>query len=184
MSLKKLLILDRDGTINKDSKGYSYNMRSCSLFTDVYKLFEMIDTIVNICVVTNQSGIGRGFYKESEMHEFNAQINKLIKTKTNHNGINKFFFCPHKPSENCECRKPKNKLIIEALNFYNCDAKDAILIGDKISDCIAGISAGVDSFLIHRENEISDLSEESNSIKKINSLDSQLLFPHLIKDLG
>ena len=74
-------------------------------------LFETIDTIINICVVTNQSGIGRGFYKEKEMHEFNDQINKLIKSKTNHNGINKFFFCPHLPSDNCDCRKPKNKLV-------------------------------------------------------------------------
>ena len=117
MSSKKLLILDRDGTINKDPNGYSHDMRSCSLFEDVYKLFETIDTIINICVVTNQSGIGRGIYKEKQMHEFNSQINKLIKLKTNHDGINKFFFCPHKPSENCDCRKPKNKLVIEALKF-------------------------------------------------------------------
>ncbi len=179
MSSKKLLILDRDGTINKDKYGYSYDMRSCSLFDDVYKLFEMIDTIINICVVTNQSGIGRGFYKEEDMHEFNAQINKLIKLNTNHNGIDKFFFCPHKPSEECECRKPKNKLVIEALKFYDCDAKNAILIGDKISDYHAGISAGVDSFLLQRENEIFDSSKNFKLINTIKSLDSNLLKPYL-----
>tara|TARA_B100000242_G_scaffold289353_1_gene259056 strand:- start:1471 stop:2019 length:549 start_codon:yes stop_codon:yes gene_type:complete len=182
MSSKKLLILDRDGTLNKDHNGYSHDMRSCSLFDDVYKLFEMIDTIINICVVTNQSGIGRGFYKESQMHEFNAQINKLIKLKTKHNGIKKFFFCPHKPSENCECRKPKNKLVIEALNFFNCEAKNAILIGDKISDCIAGISAGVDSFLLQRDDQIVDYSKDLKPIKTIKSLDSNLLHPFLSKD--
>ena len=182
MSSKKLLILDRDGTINKDEFGYSYDMRSCSLFEDVYNLFETIDTIINICVVTNQSGIGRGFYKENEMHEFNAQINKLIKLKTKHNGIDKFFFCPHKPSEKCECRKPKNKLVLKALNFYNCDAKDAILIGDKVSDYIAGISAGVDSFLLQRNSEIFEFPEDFKSIKIIKSLDSELLYPLLRKD--
>ena len=182
MSSKKLLILDRDGTLNKDHNGYSHDMRSCSLFDDVYKLFEMIDTIINICVVTNQSGIGRGFYKESQMHEFNAQINKLIKLKTKHNGIKKFFFCPHKPSENCECRKPKNKLVIEALNFFNCEAKNAILIGDKISDCIAGINSGVESFLLQREEKIFVNHKDLNSIKIIKSLDSILLNPFLVKD--
>ena len=182
MSSKKLLILDRDGTLNEDKNGYSHDMRSCSLFGDVYNLFEMIDTIINICVVTNQSGIGRGFYKEKEMHEFNAQINKLIKLKTKHNGVNKFFFCPHKPSDNCDCRKPKNKLVIEALHFFNCEPKNAILIGDKISDYIAGTSAGVESFLLQREDQISDNHKDLNSIKIIKSLDSILLYPFLVKD--
>ena len=181
MSSKKLLILDRDGTINKDPDGYSHDMRSCSLFADVYKLSETIDTIINICVVTNQSGIGRGFYKEKEMHEFNSQINKLIKLKTKHDGINKFFFCPHKPSENCECRKPKNKLVLEALDFYNCEAKNAILIGDKISDCIAGISLGIDSYLLQRGSEKFGFSKDFKSIKIIESLDSDLLHPFLLK---
>ena len=179
MILKKLLILDRDGTINKDKCGYSHDMRSCSLFADVYKLFEMIDTIINICVVTNQSGIGRGFYKEEHMHEFNTQINKLIKLKTNHDGIDKFFFCPHKPSDDCECRKPKNKLVIEALRYYKCEPENAILIGDKISDCLAGISVGVDSFLLQRENEIFDYSKDYKLIKTIKSLDSNLLNQYL-----
>lgn len=181
MSSKKLLILDRDGTLNKDEKGYCHDMRSCSLFADVYKLFEIIDTTINICVVTNQSGIGRGFYKEEEMHEFNAKINKLIKLKTKHNGINKFFFCPHKPSENCACRKPKNKLVIEALNFYNCEAENAILIGDKISDCVAGISTGVESFLIQRGEKNSECTKELKSIRTIKSLNSSLLNPYLFK---
>ena len=181
MSSKKLLILDRDGTINKDPDGYSHDMRSCSLFEDVYKLFETIDTIINICVVTNQSGIGRGIYKEKQMHEFNSQINKLIKLKTNHDGINKFFFCPHKPSENCDCRKPKNKLVIEALNFYNCEAKNALLIGDKISDCIAGISVGVDSYLLKRGSQNFGSTKDLKSMKIIKSLDSDLLHSFLLK---
>ncbi len=182
MGSKKLLILDRDGTLNRDKYGYSHDIRSCNLFLDVYNLFETIDTIINICVVTNQSGIGRGFYKEKDMHEFNSQINKLIKLKTNHDGINKFFFCPHKPSENCDCRKPKNKLIIEALNYYNCDAKNAILIGDKISDCVAGINTGVESFLLLRGKKIFERTRKYEDINIIKSLDSHLINPYLCKD--
>lgn len=182
MSSKKLLILDRDGTLNKDKNGYSHDMKSCSLFVDVYNLFEMIDTIINICVVTNQSGIGRGFYEEKDMDKFNAQINNLIKLKTNHNGINKFFFCPHTPSENCDCRKPKNKLIIEALKYYDCDAQNAILIGDKITDCIAGINTGVESFLLLRGKKKFEISKDFEGIKVIKTLDSYLLHPYLYKD--
>lgn len=178
MSLKKLLILDRDGTINKDQNGYSHDMRFCYLFEDVYKLFESIDTIINICVVTNQSGIGRGFYEERDMHIFNAQINRLIKSKTKHNGISKFFFCPHMPADNCECRKPKNKLVLQALEYYDCDPKDALLVGDKLSDCIAGINSEVDSFLLVRGHQKINYLK-NDSFKIIKSLDSKLLYSFL-----
>ena len=182
MSSKKLLILDRDGTINKDQNGYSHDMRFCYLFEDVYKLFESIDTIINICVVTNQSGIGRGLYEEKDMHRFNAEINRLIKLKTNHNGISKFFFCPHIPTDNCECRKPKNKLVIQALDYYDCDPKNALLIGDKLTDCIAGINSGVDSLLLVRGHQNMNYLKKNASFKIIKSLDSKLLYSFLCKE--
>ena len=150
---KKLIIFDRDGTLNKDPKGYTHNKSQCELFEDVYRFFSAIDTFFNICVVTNQSGIGRGFYSEKDMHEFNKEINKLIRLKTAHRGIDNFFFCAHLPSQNCNCRKPNNGLIVEALEYFKCNPNEAILIGDKISDCQAGLKTGVLSILINRNTE-------------------------------
>ena len=84
------------------------------------------------------------------MENFNAEINRLIKLKTNHRGIDRFFFCPHMPSDNCSCRKPNNGLILEALKYFKCKPNEALLIGDKISDCEAGSSAGILSLLLDR----------------------------------
>ncbi len=169
---KKLIIFDRDGTLNKDPKGYTHDKSQCELFDDVYSFFSSIDTIFNICVATNQSGIGRGFYSENDMHEFNKEINKLIRLKTLHRGIDHFFFCPHIPSQNCICRKPKNGLIINALNFFKCYPNEAILIGDKIADCQAGLSSGVLSILLNRDSENIDLDNyKDKKLIYCNSLD-------------
>lgn len=171
---KKLLILDRDGTLNIDEEGYSYSIRSCILFDDVYKLFSSIDTLINICVVTNQSGIGRGFFNSRDMQKFNERINSLIRSETKHKGISKFFFCPHLPTDECECRKPKKKLIIEALNFFNCDSKDALLIGDKESDYLAGSNAGVESLLLIRSEEEYKIKQHARKFNIIKSLDDNI----------
>ena len=87
------------------------------------------------------------------MHNFNLEINKLIRKKTNHRGIDSFLFCPHQPSENCNCRKPKNLLIKKALKKFDSDAEESILIGDKMSDYEAGVSTGIKSFILCRDNE-------------------------------
>ena len=139
---KKLIILDRDNTLNLDLEGYTNDKTKCKLFDDVYEFFNSIDTFINVCVITNQSGIGRGYYTREDMHEFNAEINKLIKINSKHRGIDRFFFCPHIPSDKCDCRKPGNALVKDALNYFKCKPNEAILIGDKITDCEAGFRTG------------------------------------------
>ena len=127
---KKLIIFDRDNTLNLDETGYIHDKSKCKLFDDVYDFFSSIDTFINVCVVTNQSGIGRGYFSVKEMEIFNEEINKLIRFKTNHRGIDHFFFCPHTPFDKCNCRKPNNKLIFKALNFFKCKPHEALLIGE------------------------------------------------------
>ncbi len=175
---KKLIIFDRDGTLNKDIDGYIHDKSKCELFDDVYSFFSSIDTLFNICVATNQSGIGRGFYSENDMHEFNKTINKLIRLKTLHRGIDKFFFCPHLPSQNCNCRKPNNGLIKKALRYFKCHPNEAIVIGDKISDCEAAIKTGVLSILLNRNSKNLRIVEDKRFIY-CNSLNLKSLGKHL-----
>jgi len=173
---KKLIIFDRDNTLNIDSFGYAHDKTKCILFEDVYDFFNSIDKLINICVVTNQSGIGRGYFSLKEMNEFNEEINNLIKIKTIHRGIDQFFFCPHLPSDKCDCRKPKNLLIRKALKHFNCHPNEAILIGDKVTDCQAGISAGVLSVLLNRLNRDSiNLKLENPQIIITDSLNLNFL---------
>lgn len=161
---KKLIIFDRDNTLNIDKKGYSHNISQCVLFDDVYNFFSSIETFINICVVTNQSGIGRGYFSLKEMNNFNSEINKLIRANTKHRGVDHFFYCPHIPSDNCDCRKPKNLLVKKALLYFKCKSDEAILIGDKLSDYEAGISAGVLSVLIRRNSENHEIENNKNII--------------------
>ncbi len=175
---KRLIIFDRDNTLNLDNFGYIHDKSQCRLFDDVYEFFSLIDTFINVCVVTNQSGIGRGYFSVHDMENFNEEINKLIRFNTSHRGIDRFFFCPHIPSDMCNCRKPKNGLIKEALKYFRCKPSEALLIGDKISDCEAGLSSGVLSLLIDRNLQSLDNSKNSKFMK-CNSLKIENLKKYL-----
>ena len=168
---KKLIIFDRDGTINLDTNGYSHIKSQCKIYEDVFSFFSALDTNINICVVTNQSGIGRGYYSEKEMHEFNSEINKLIRLKSMHRGIDHFFFCPHIPSDKCNCRKPKNQLVKKALEFFKCKPYEALFIGDKLTDFQAGTSAGVQSIIIDRDKSLDSVKLRNLEVKSFSSLD-------------
>ena len=175
---KKIIIFDRDNTLNIDEFGYVHNKTKCELFEDVYDFFSLIDTFINVCVVTNQSGIGRGYFTVQDMENFNEEINRLIRFKTNHRGIDRFFFCPHVPSDMCNCRKPNNGLINEALKYFKCKPSEALLIGDKVSDCEAGLSAGVLSLLIDRNFQSLNNAKKSKFIT-LNSLKIENLKKYL-----
>ena len=168
-NLIKLIILDRDGTINLDINGYTHDIKDCNLFEDVIKFFTRISTDIKIVVVTNQSGLARNYYSIREFNAFNEEINSIIKEKTSHPGIAEFLYCPHLPSENCRCRKPKSYLIKKAMQKYNSKTASTILIGDKKTDIQAGEDAGIRSYLIDRDRT-NKLSKGSLLIKGLNEI--------------
>ncbi|MFT4968064.1 MAG: D-glycero-D-manno-heptose 1,7-bisphosphate phosphatase [Candidatus Deianiraeaceae bacterium] len=146
--MHKALFLDRDGVINKD---YGYVHKETQL--------EFIDGILDICksairrgylifIITNQSGIGRGYYSEEQFWDFM----KVIQRHFNKYGINftKIYFAPHyRHSQNSnylhgvEFRKPNVGMIAQAQKEFNIDLKHSILIGDKQSDIQAGLGAKI-----------------------------------------
>ena len=106
-------------------------------------------------IVVKQSGIARGYY--TEMNFVVEEINK-IKNFGAH--IDATYFCPHHPKEgigelltDCNCRKPKTGLIMQALKEWNLDKKKCFLIGDKESDIIAANRCGISSFLFSPHNK-------------------------------
>ena len=139
----KALFLDRDGTLNAE-KNYVYKIQDFEFLPGILDLLQHFQQKgFLLIVVTNQSGIARGFYTEKDFLLLtNWMIAELKKQKVN---IAKVYFCPHHPdfSGDCNCRKPKPGLILEAIKEFNLNPRESILVGDKDTDILAGINAGI-----------------------------------------
>ena len=139
----KALFIDRDGTINLD-KNY---VSTIDEFRFQEGIFELLRDYQQkgflIIVVTNQSGIARGFYSENDFQTLTRWMLNQFKEKSIE--IAKVYHCPHHPdfTGECECRKPNPGMILKAIEEFNIDPVNSVLIGDKKSDILAGEKAGV-----------------------------------------
>ncbi|WP_287954738.1 HAD family hydrolase [Acidiplasma sp.] len=127
--MKRAVFLDRDGTINYD-KGYTYKLEDLKIYDDIIPILKKYyDNGYIIIVISNQSGINRGYFTVNDMKKFNEGIKRIFME----HGIviSDFYFCPHKPEENCECRKPKTGMVEQAVKKYGIDLKNSIVIGDR-----------------------------------------------------
>ncbi len=139
MSIRKAFILDRDGVLIED-KDYTYKIEDFKLLPGVIEGLKLLQQDYLLFIVTNQSGIGRGYYSESDFFKFNNHLIKVL--EENQIRIEKTFYCPHIKEENCECRKPKIKYIKEIVDGWNIDIKKSWMIGDHPSDVQFGINGG------------------------------------------
>jgi D-glycero-D-manno-heptose 1,7-bisphosphate phosphatase len=143
----KLVILDRDGTINADRDDY---VKSAEEFEPMPGTLEAIARLNqggwHVVVATNQSGLGRGLF---DMAALNAMHQKLIAALAEQGGrIDGFFFCPHAPEEACACRKPAPGLIEDVLLRYGAHAEQVPVVGDSLRDLQAGQAAGCPTHLV------------------------------------
>lgn len=139
----KALFLDRDGVINYDP-GYVYRIEDFEFMPGIFEALAGFMALgYEIFVVTNQSGIGRGYYSEDDF----AKLSKYMIDEFKSYGveIKKIYHCPHTPSDDCNCRKPKPGMILQALDEFNISLKDSLMIGDKPSDLESARRAGVKS---------------------------------------
>jgi D-glycero-D-manno-heptose 1,7-bisphosphate phosphatase len=150
--MNKAIFLDRDGTINVDF-GYVCNPEKLVFVEGVENsLKRLLDAGYMLIVITNQSGVGRGYFTEQEAKDFNT----FLSNKLEDSGIciTDFFMCVHSPNNDCDCRKPSPKLILEAIKKYNIDATLSFMLGDKESDVQSGRNAGLRSMLITEKEDI------------------------------
>ncbi len=132
MQKNRALFLDRDGIINVDH-GYVYKIEDFEFTEGIFELLELFTKRGYLLfIVTNQSGIGRGYYTHKE---FKTLTDWMVKT-LHENGIDikEVQHCPHKPDKNCHCRKPNVGMIENILTHYDIDLKRSWMIGDKQSD--------------------------------------------------
>ena len=164
----KTIFLDRDGVINKDI-GYLHKIDDFKFIEGIFDaclFFLSLD--YQIIIVSNQSGIARGYYTEDEYKKLTSwMINKFsIKNIC----ILDVFHCPHGPDSDCRCRKPMPGMFIEAKQKYNIDMNRSWMIGDKETDIEAANLAGISNTILVRS---SDLIDEFKSKSKfiINSIE-------------
>ena len=148
---QKAVFLDRDGVINKDI-GFLHKINDFEWIEGAKESIKFLkDSGFLVIVITNQSGVGRGFYSEKDVEYLHKWINdQLKKEKTK---IDDFFFSTDLPNsgENSD-RKPSPKMIIHAAEKHKLDLKQCFLIGDKSSDIKAAENAGILGFLFKKGN--------------------------------
>ena len=126
---RKALFIDRDGTINRDCP-YCHDLKDLYVYDDAVQIMnEYEEKGYLIIIITNQSGINRGYFTENEFHLFHNELLKRLKDK----GINvdKTYYCPHRPEENCNCRKPNLGMIQKAMEDFDIDITNSVIIGDR-----------------------------------------------------
>ncbi len=139
--LKKVVFLDRDGVINKDSSDY---IKSRQEFEFLPKSIEAIRNFTlngfTVIIITNQSAINRGLTTLQEIMHIHEMMVETVKSR---GGLIKdVFFCPHTPEEGCICRKPETGLIRKAQKKYNIDLACSAMVGDSVKDIECAKSAG------------------------------------------
>jgi len=137
--LAKAVFLDRDGTICKDVS-YLSRVEDLRLFpfaAEAIRFLNKNDFLV--CLVTNQSGVGRGYFDENTLREIHAQLVKELQRGGAH--LDAIYFCPHAPEDECLCRKPQTKMIERAVEEFQIDLKNSWMIGDKSIDVETGLNA-------------------------------------------
>lgn len=145
--MSRWIILDRDGTLIKE-KDYLHDPDEVELIPCVVKgLRKLAAAGYRFAVVTNQSGIGRGYYSESDMRAVHLRIDDMLAGEGIK--IEGWFFCPHMPQDGCCCRKPKRALIDKAAVKFGFTLSDiAAVVGDKECDILLAKAVGVTSVLV------------------------------------
>lgn len=163
---KKAIFLDRDGVINIE-KNYLYKIEDFEFISGVFKSLKYLQNIgYELFIITNQSGINRGYYTTDDFSKLTSWM--LNQLSQNNIKIQKVEFCPHTPDENCNCRKPKTKMIDNILKNYNIDLDSSWLIGDKASDISCAKNAGIKNTIQVQSGHKFDTSEASFIIKDLN----------------
>ena len=144
----KLVILDRDGTINQDSDDF---IKSPEEWIPLPGALEAIARLNHagwqVVVASNQSGLGRGLFDMATLNAMHAKMNKLLSTVGGR--IDAVFFCPHGPEDKCPCRKPLPGLFEQIGERLGMDLKGTHVVGDSLRDLQAGVAVGCTPHLVH-----------------------------------
>ena len=153
---KPCVFLDRDGIINKDF-GYVYQKKNFSWNKKIFKTIKLInDSNYRVIIISNQAGIGKGYYKEKDLNKLNYwMLNEFIKRGS---FIDDIYYCPYHPDakikkykKKTNLRKPGNGMILKALKDWEIIKSRSFLVGDQDTDILCGKKSGIKSYLVKKD---------------------------------
>ena len=161
----RLIFLDRDGVINRDSPEYIKNADEWRPIPgSLEAIAELTKRGERTVIITNQSGVGRGLYSLDTLQSIHDKMLELIE---NHGGkIEKIYFCPHKPDENCPCRKPKTGMLEQARKDFDPDFSESYMIGDSLKDIQLGLQMGCKTILVKTGNGLKTFESHASELKQ------------------
>jgi D-glycero-D-manno-heptose 1,7-bisphosphate phosphatase len=170
---KNAIFLDRDGVIVEDT-GYISSPEELILIPDVIPVLKKLQHSFRLIVVTNQSGVARGYFTEEDLFAINERVIQMLADYGI--GLDAIYYCPHHPKVGkdeyrieCECRKPKPGLLRQATEEFNIELEKSFLIGDQETDIQAGRALGIKTIKINRTDRESP--DKSGADFIINSFD-------------
>ncbi len=177
-SLRRAAFLDRDGVINID-RAYLYRQEDFEFVPGFFKAAnQLVDAGFELVVVTNQSGIARGYYTEADFWALTEWMTSVLKDK----GIPLLdvLFCPHHPTKgqgayqcDCMCRKPAPGMLLEAAKRHHLTLNASLMFGDKLSDIQAGINAGCRAnILLGKNGDTPPLETDLTDLRFMNLLEA------------
>ena len=143
----KLVIFDRDGTINQDRDDY---VKSADEWVPLPGVLDAIARLNHagwqVVVATNQSGLGRGLYDMAALNAMHAKMHALLAAVGGR--VDAVFYCPHSPDDGCHCRKPEPGLLEQIGERYGVELQGVPMVGDSARDVLAGVAAGCEPHLV------------------------------------
>ena len=160
MNKLKTVFVDRDGVINQERSDYVKSISELEIYPNVAKNIKLLkDAGFLVVVITNQSAVNRGIVTPEMINQIHNSIQDHLKKSGTF--LDGFYYCPHTPNENCNCRKPKSGLLQQAILELNIDLNSSWMIGDRDSDIEAANSIGCKAI------KINDNFSLDNAVEKI-----------------
>jgi len=145
--LQPAIFLDRDGVIIENRDDYVRHWDDVTFIPEAIEALRAIASLdYAVVIVTNQAVVGKGILSLQEAEAINQRVMREVNAMGGR--IDAAYLCPHRPDENCSCRKPKPGMLMRAANDLNLKLANSILVGDAITDMQAARAAGVDATLV------------------------------------
>lgn len=150
--MNKAVFLDRDGTINEEVD-YLHEPEKLRFIDGVISALSILKNKgYKLIVISNQSGVGRGYFPIEDVDKVNEHMNKLLSSKGVR--IDGFYFCPHTDADGCNCRKPLPYMYLKAAKDFDIDLKASYMVGDKETDILAADELGCGYGLVLSGHEL------------------------------